>query len=67
LKSSLAGDGVVVPGHVDDRHGNVRHLETVPQLYARNIAEVDIEKDTKRLVEVIVIAKASAEGNSKQA
>jgi hypothetical protein len=33
-KRSLANGGVVVPGHVDDWHRNVRRFETVPQLDA---------------------------------
>src|SRR5258705_10170051 len=32
LKRSRANSGVVVSRHVDDRHGNVRCFETVPQL-----------------------------------
>jgi hypothetical protein len=54
LKRSRANGRAVVPSHVDDRHRIASRFETVPQLDARSIAQVDVEKDAKRVPEIAV-------------
>ena len=52
-----ANGGVVVRGDVDDRHGNSRSLETVPQFDPGLVVQVDIENDANRRFEIVVILK----------
>src|ERR1700739_4371755 len=58
FKRSQAGGRVIVPGDVDERDGNSRSLETIPQLYTGLIVQVDVENDTTRFFEVAVVSKS---------
>jgi hypothetical protein len=40
--------GVLVAGHVDDRHIVPGLFERMPQLNARTVAQVDVEEDANR-------------------
>ena len=51
----LAHGGIVISRHVDDRHGNAPRLETIPELDARSIAQVHVQDDAGRAVEIVVL------------
>jgi hypothetical protein len=65
LKRSRANGWVVVSSHVDDRHGNVRRFQTMPQLDARTIAKIDVEKDANRLVEFAMLCESLRRGKQQ--
>ena len=62
LKSSIANRGAAISSHVDDWYGNIRCFETLPQLDARNIAQVDFDKDANHLVEIVVASESLPRG-----
>ena len=50
-------DRVRIPGHVDNRHGNARSFETIPQVDARSVVQVDVENDASRSFKINLILK----------
>jgi hypothetical protein len=55
LKRGHANGRVVLRGHVDDRHRNPRSFETMSQLDARSILQIEVENDANRVFEIVVI------------
>src|SRR6267142_2921480 len=55
FQRSFANGGVVVPSDVDDRQRNSSSLETMPQLDPGFILQVDVQDDTQRFFEIVVI------------
>jgi hypothetical protein len=58
LKGSGANGRAVVPSQVDDRHGNASSVEAMPQLDPLPIAQVDVEKDANRPVEIGLVCES---------
>jgi hypothetical protein len=58
FKRGRADGKTVVPGDVDDRDGNSRSFEAIPQLYTRLIVQIDVENDTTRFFEIAVVSKS---------
>src|SRR5712675_3731433 len=54
----LANGGVVVPSDIDDRHRYSSSLETAPQLDPGFILQVDVQDDTQRFFEIVVVLKS---------
>ena len=48
---------IIVRGDVDNGHGNARRFETMPQVDAGFIVQVDVEDDAKRFFEIVVVLK----------
>jgi len=57
FKRSCADGRTVVPSDVDERYGNSRSFEVIPQLYTGRIVQVDVENDTTRFFEIAVVSK----------
>jgi len=62
---SRANGWAVVAGDVDDRHGIVCFFKTASHLDARNIAQVDVEKDANHPVEIAVICEGFRRGKQQ--
>jgi hypothetical protein len=58
VQRSITNGRVPVPGHENNRYGNSIRPETMPELDARSIIQVDVENDADRTFKIGVVLKS---------